>query len=105
MVGEIARHLVGALEEELVCVELPVVRIAKRVARLDAEQRLVRARILLQQVVDVAGGDQRQAAVLGQLCKLRIDPLLHLDARVLHLDVGRITAEELDEPVEVGRGI
>ena len=37
----------GRLEEELVGVELPVVRVLQRVARLDAEQRLVRARVLV----------------------------------------------------------
>jgi hypothetical protein len=79
-----------------------VVRILERVARLDAEQRLVRARVLVKQVVDVAGRDQRQPGRAGQLRELRVDPLLDLETGVLDLDVGRLLAEDLREPVEVG---
>jgi len=79
-----------------------VVRVLERVARLDAEQRLVRARVLMTQVVDVARGDERQARRARQLGELRVDPLLDLEACVLDLDVGRPLAEELGEAVEVG---
>ena len=99
--GEVERHLLGGLEVELVGVEAPPVRVLQRVAGLDAEQRLVGARVLVQEVVDVAGGDERQAGRLGELRELRVDPLLRIEAGVLDLDVGRVTAEDLDEPVEI----
>ena len=59
--GEVARHLLGRLEEEVVGLELPVVRVLQRVARLDAEQRLVGARVLVAEVVDIARRDGRKA--------------------------------------------
>ena len=57
------------------------------------------------QVVDVAGGDGRQAALLGELDELRGDPLLHLEVRVLELDVDVVAAEDLLEPVELRLGV
>ena len=99
---EVERHLGRRLEEELVGVELPVVRVLQRVARLDAEQRLVRPRVLVAEVVDVAGRDQRQPGFPGELRQRRVDPLLDVEAGVLHLDVGRVAAEDLGEAVEVG---
>ena len=65
--GEVQRHLLRRLEVEVVGVELPVVRVLERVAGLDAEQRLVRARVLVAEVVDVAGGDERQVAGAREL--------------------------------------
>ena len=46
--GEIDGHLLWGLEVELVGVEAPPVRVLQRVAGLDAEQRLVGARVLVQ---------------------------------------------------------
>ena len=102
---EVERHLLGRLEVELVGIEPPVVRVLQRVAGLDAEQRLVRARVVVHQIVDVAGGDERQAGRLGELRELRVDPRLLLEARVLELDVGLVAPEDLDKPVEVGGGV
>ena len=102
---EVERHLLGRLEVELVGIEPPVVRVLQRVAGLDAEQRLVCARVVVHEVVDVAGGDERQAGRLGELRELRVDPHLLLEARVLDLDVGLVAPEDLDEPVEVGGGV
>ena len=65
----------------------------------------MRARVLVAEVVDVAGGDERQPGRLGELRELRVDPLLRLEPGVLDLDVGRVAAEDLDEPVEVGGGV
>ena len=44
--GEVERHLLRRLEVELVRLEAPAIRVLERVARLDAEQRLVRVGIL-----------------------------------------------------------
>ena len=102
---EVAGHLGGCLEEEVVGVELPVVRVLQRVAGLDAEQRLVGASVLGAEVVDVAGGDRRQARGLGDLGELGQDPPLHLEVRVLKLDVDVVLAEDLDEAVELRAGV
>ena len=95
-------HLLRRLEVELVGVELPVIRVRQRVARLDAEERLVRARVLVPQVVDVARGDERYAARLRECDKLGIDLLLDRQARVLKLDVDRVATEDVTEPRELG---
>ncbi len=60
------------------------------------------ARVFVEQVVHVAGRDERQAGALGELRQLRVDPRLLGEPRVLDLDVGRVAPEDLDEPVEVG---
>ena len=75
------------LEVEVVGLELPVVRVLERVAGLDAEERLVCARVGVAQVVDVAGRDGRQPLLRGELDELRQDPRLHVEVRVLQLDV------------------
>src|SRR5439155_2048496 len=49
--------------------------------------------------------DGRQATLLGELDELRGDPLLHLEMRVLELDVDVVAAEDLLEPVELCLGI
>ena len=103
--GEVERHLLGRLEVEVVGVELPALRVLERVAGLDAEQRLVRARVLVAEVVDVAGRDEPEPGALGHLRKERVNSLLRLEVRVLHLDVGRVLAEDLDEPVHLGRRV
>src|SRR5207249_194649 len=66
--GEVERHLLRRLEEELVGVELPALRIFQRVAGLDAEQSLMRARVLVLQVVDVAGRNEPEPR---SFCKFR----------------------------------
>src|SRR5437879_4063022 len=53
---EVGGHLLRRLEVELVGLEAPAVRVLERVAGLDAEQRLVRLRVLVPEVVNVAGG-------------------------------------------------
>ena len=105
VVREVLGHLGRGLEVELVGVELPVVRVLERVAGLDAEERLVRARVRVVEVVDVAGRDERQAGALGEAREERVDAGLRLEAGVLDLDVGGVLGEDLDEPVEVGRGV
>ena len=93
--GEVERHLFRRLEVEVVGLELPVVRVLERVARLDAEERLVRARVGVAEVVDVAGGDGRQLQLLRKLDELRQDARLHLEVRVLQLDVDVVPPERL----------
>src|SRR2546427_5424848 len=52
--------------------------------------------------MDVAGRDEPEPCALRQLREQRIDALLRLEVGVLHLDVGRVLAEDLNEPVELG---
>src|SRR5204862_3184924 len=56
---EVGEHLLRRLEVEVVALEAPVVRVLERVARLDAQERLVRARVLVPEVMDVSGRDRR----------------------------------------------
>ncbi len=102
---EVGGHLVRRLEEELVGVELPVVRVLERVAGLDAEERLVGSCVLVPEVVDVAGGDERQAGGLRGTGEHGVDPSLDVEPGVLHLDVDGALAEDLAEPVELRRGV
>ncbi len=55
--------------------------------------------------MDVAGRDERQAGALGEAREERVDAGLRLEAGVLDLDVRGVLGEDLDEPVEVGRGV
>ena len=98
-------HLLGGLEVELVGVELPVARVRERVAGLDTEQRLVRPRVLVAEVVDVAGRDERDAGARGKIDELRVERLLHLEPRILELDVGLLAAEDVHEPLELRLGL
>ncbi len=100
--GEVERHLGRRLEVELVRLELPVVRVLQRVPRLDAEQRLVRVRVGSVEVVDVAGRDDGKPPLRRERGQRLEERLLDVDVPVLELDVGRVAAEDLREPVEVG---
>ena len=105
VVREVGGHLGRRLEIELVRVELPAALVLQRVAGLDAEQRLVGPRVLVAQVVDVAGRDEREARVGRELREERVDPRLLREPRVLDLDVDVVAPEHLREPVQVGRGV
>ncbi len=59
-------------------------------------------RVLVAEVVDIAGDDGRQPRRRGELVELRQDPLLDREVRVLELDVDVVAAEDLREPVEFG---
>ena len=98
---EVGRHLLRRLEEELVRAEAPVVGVLERVSRLDAEERLVRVGVFGVEVVDVTGGDEREADLGGERDEARVDLLLLGEPRVLDLDVRRVPSEDLYEPVEI----
>ncbi len=63
------------------------------------------ARVLVMEVVDVAGGDERELGLIGEPRELGVDPLLGLEARVLDLDVGGVVPEDLHQAVEVRRRV
>ncbi len=99
--GEVAGHLLGRLEEELVRVEPPVRRVLEGVARLDAEERLVRERVVGVEVVHVTRGDEREPRLGGECDQLGVHLLLLGEPGILELHVGRVAPEDLDEAVEI----
>ena len=103
--GEERAHLVGGLEVELVGLEAPVAGVREGVARLDAEEGLVRRRVLVAQVVDVAGGDQRDPGSLRKRDEPGIDLLLDRQAGILELDEDLVAPEHVDEPDQLGLGL
>src|SRR5204862_6524675 len=90
---------------EVVGREAPAVGVLQRVVRLDAGERLVRARVRGAEVVDVARCDGRQRALGGELGGLRQDPLLNRQVRVLQLDVDVAGGEGVGEPRELRLGV
>jgi hypothetical protein len=63
------------------------------------------ARVLVLEVVHVAGRDEGQLRLARELGEERVDPRLLGEARVLDLDIDAVAAEDLREPVEVGLGV
>jgi hypothetical protein len=99
-------HLVGAAEEELLRLELHPVRVVERLARVDAEQDVVRRGVLAGQVMRVAGGDHRQAHPPRDVERPLGAFALDADAVVLDLDEEVLLAEDLlvpgTEPLGLG---
>ena len=62
-------------------------------------------RVLVVQVVDVAGRDERQAGALRDSASWALILGLDLEPGVLDLDVGRVAAEDLGEPPELHLGL
>ena len=62
-------------------------------------------RVLVAKVVHVAGRHEREARLLGCLDEEGRQAGLHLEARVLHLDVDLVASEDLRQPVELADGV
>ena len=97
-------HLLRGLEVELLVGEAEAPRVRQLVARLDAEQHLVRVGVLGPQVVHVARADQRQAGLVGELQQPHVHLLVLLEPGVLQLDVHRVAPVDLHQPVELHPG-
>jgi hypothetical protein len=65
-------HLLRRFDEQLVGAELPALGVGEGLARLDAEQRLVRLGVAGLEVVAVVGRDQRQAELARQRDQLAV---------------------------------
>ena len=65
----------------------------------------MRLRVLVPEVVDVAGRDERQAGLRGERRELGVDARLLLETGVLDLDVDVVAAEDLRQAVEVRGGV
>src|SRR5919108_520365 len=100
IVGEVLRHLRRALEVELVGVELPALRVRERVPRLDAEERLVCARVLVPEVVDVSGRNEGKPGGLREGGEVGIDLLLDTKPGVLDLQERRSRPEDVTKPCD-----
>src|SRR5258708_12091258 len=73
--AEDAAHLVGALYEELVAVKLQAVGVMNRLAGLDADQNVLRMRIVLAEIVAVIGRPHWGARLFFQLKQARLIPI------------------------------
>ncbi len=99
-------HLLGRLQVVAVAGERePLARAVAgrdvhRGARVDAQQVLLRGRVLTHDVVAVVGGQQRDPQVLRELEQPVADPLLDLEAVVHQLQEVVVAAEDV---LEVGR--
>ena len=91
-------HLVGRLHVELVARELPAVGIAHGRAGLDAEQRLVSARVIRLEIVRVVGATEGGADGAGDLDGALGHRDLLLEAVRLHLHEVVVLAEHLLVP-------
>ena len=97
-VPEEMAHLRRRLEVVLGAVELEPVRVRQQRTGLDAQQRVVRYRVLAVRVVAVVRGEQRRVEAPGDLDQLRVGPLLLGEAVVLQLDEEVVAAEDVLEP-------
>ncbi len=95
LVREEGRHLRGVLHVELVRLELEAARRVEVVAGPDAEQDVVRLGLVLADVVEVVGDDQRQADLRRELEELAVEPGLLGQAVVLELEVEVVLAQDL----------
>ncbi len=95
--AEHVAHLGGALDVEVVAVELEPVRLALQRARLHAEQRVVRLGIFLVRVVAVVGREQRRGQLAGDVEQRAQDRGVVFLAVILQLDEEVLAAEDVLE--------
>ena len=88
-------HVGGRLEVVAVTVELEPRGVRERLARLDAQQRLVVVRGLTGDVVAVIGRQRRNSELAPDLEQARPDPALDVDAVVHQLEEEVLLAEDL----------
>ncbi len=95
MVGEERGHLGRRLDVELVGVEAHPVGRVEVVAGPDAEQDVVRLGLVLADVVEVVGHDQRQPGLGREPDELLVEPALVRHAVVLQLEEEAVLAEDV----------
>ena len=95
-------HLRRGLEVEVLRVELEPVRVGQGLARLHAQQHLVRLRVVRVGVVQVVRGQPRQAQLLLEPEEVFLHLLLDADAVVHQLAEEVVAAEDV---AVVGRGL
>ena len=95
LVGEQRGHLRSRLEIEVVGLELHPARRVDVVAGPDAEQDVMGFGLILVDVVEVVGHDQRQAGLGRQPQELLVEPALLGQAMVLELEEEAVLAEDV----------
>ena len=95
LVREQGRHLVGGLQVELGRVEAHPVRRVEVVAGPDAQQDVVGLGLLLADVVQVVGHDERQSGLGGEPEELLVEPALVGQAVILQLEIEAVLAEDV----------
>src|SRR5258708_590649 len=104
--AEDAAHLVGALYEELVAVKLQAVGVMNRLAGLDADQNVLRMRIVLAEIVAVIGRHHGDAKLFFQMKQVGLDAVLFRQSLVLDFEKEIVFAENLAvESGGIARGI
>ncbi len=93
--GEGAQHLLGALDVELLRVELEALGVVHAARGLHAEQNFVGARVICGDVVAVVGGDQRDVEFALHLEERVADGLVRGEAVVLDFEEVVALAEEV----------
>ena len=79
-------HFLGSLQIKLIPVIPEPLGVVHRLARPDAQQHVVRLEIGILQVMDIVGGDERQAQVFRDRLESGVDDELLVDTLVLHLE-------------------
>ena len=95
LVREERAHLGRRLHVELVGLELQAARRVEVVAGAHAQQDVVRLGLLLADVVQVVGDDQREADLRGEAEQLLVEPALLREAVVLELQEEAVLAEDV----------
>ncbi len=97
VVGKDPRHLLGALQVELLGVKAEALRLLDLLAGADAEQDVVGVGVVLQQVVGVVGGHEGHPRALSDPGEGARDPPLLLEAVLHDLEEEAAVVEDLPE--------
>ena len=89
------RHLAGALDEKLVAVEFEPVLVIDRLARLHADQHVLRVRVILTEIMAVIGRHHGNAQLFFQAEKIGVDAVLFGQPLVLNFHEEVIRAKDL----------
>ncbi len=93
--AEERHHFVARLQVEIRMVPVHAVGVGHRLARLDAHENFVRARVFAAQIMRVVGGDERNAGFDRQAVDLRRQPLVLLEAVILNFEEEVLLAEDV----------
>src|SRR5215475_13669192 len=97
MIGEETMHLLSRLDVELLRVELEAVWVVHRARRLDAEQNLVGAGVVVGYVVRVVGRNERNLQLALHAIERLANRLIRIETVILHLEEEVALAEHVLE--------
>ncbi len=99
-IGEQLRHLLGGLEV-VIARDATAVVLRHHAALGDAEQRVVGLVVVGRGEVDLVGGDERDAELVGERDELRLDLLLEFEVVALQLDI----EVAVEDPMQARRAL